>query len=699
MGRNLGIAHAMRSVLASNLCQVQKLPTHYQSSNILALVHTLSFYTADIGKHNGVRSMNWTGGRLQRHKQAGKGLIHKQKAFFAKQRTKLHNSRPSAPPIRTPFAGDLSFAGTVAPLAGIDSSALQRKSQSASKGLQTVGSQRKTNMDESRNHTRKSEPINKHNRFLIKPYSRDYISSKRKATHPTITTEYLQQSKVYTVRPQHPHKAITEENDQLSPSERQTSGQLGELEEYRQRLLQQSDWLDLAPKRPLQVQFPSQKKRHGFGKRRKLNTSEHTRDDPLKMRLPIFHEVPFGKPPLMSGALGGKPHPVHVRLGPDALATRAQSSEQGSAEHPSAHHRDLSPDSMLLDAEGEGNLHSVQHASFQGCGHSVRNNFSTPSVLSQATRQILSNQSRGSQQLDDHARGDRSGDNPLLEATPTLSRDGVVQGQPSQVNSVLGSCSRSRSSNVADPPIANFGDANDAWRALLALPSETPIPSIKGSRRQHGPAISTSEGSRQGSLSAKCLNPEIQRPGVEAHTQTLECTKPYSPGLQSKHAYHYLCMLSNHPSQESTSTFWGIADDREEPLHRSSPAGSEELWKKFVFGNSAKCEMAGFLQEQASARTENDISLPSTWSVASLASRNCPSEFSARKFGKNSSSCVRSKATSTLSSEDPLITATSTYNSPPESQLTGTWESPHSQLLANVNSIEPGKLGHVASEV
>lgn len=47
--------------------------------------------------------MNWTGGSLQRSKIANKGVIQKQRAFFAKARTSLQHAPISA---ATPFCPD-----------------------------------------------------------------------------------------------------------------------------------------------------------------------------------------------------------------------------------------------------------------------------------------------------------------------------------------------------------------------------------------------------------------------------------------------------------------------------------------------------------------------------------------------------------------------------------------------------------------
>jgi hypothetical protein len=47
--------------------------------------------------------MNWTGGSLQRTKQANKGVVQKQKAYFARARTHLQNG-PNTPAV--PFMPD-----------------------------------------------------------------------------------------------------------------------------------------------------------------------------------------------------------------------------------------------------------------------------------------------------------------------------------------------------------------------------------------------------------------------------------------------------------------------------------------------------------------------------------------------------------------------------------------------------------------
>lgn len=63
-------------------------------------------------------NMNWTGGRLQRSKNANNGVVQKQKAHFARARTRLQNGATSlTSPSRPSFVhnGDTSLGGRLPP--------------------------------------------------------------------------------------------------------------------------------------------------------------------------------------------------------------------------------------------------------------------------------------------------------------------------------------------------------------------------------------------------------------------------------------------------------------------------------------------------------------------------------------------------------------------------------------------------------
>jgi hypothetical protein len=56
--------------------------------------------------------MNWTGGSLQRTKQANKGVLQQQKAYFARAQTQLQNTtNSSAAPFRPSYLQDNENSG------------------------------------------------------------------------------------------------------------------------------------------------------------------------------------------------------------------------------------------------------------------------------------------------------------------------------------------------------------------------------------------------------------------------------------------------------------------------------------------------------------------------------------------------------------------------------------------------------------
>jgi hypothetical protein len=76
--------------------------------------------------------MNWTGGSLQRTKQANKGVLQKQKAYFARTRTHLQNGpkSPTAPFRPTYLQNDDSFE-LAGHLPALGSSSVRHTRQSA----------------------------------------------------------------------------------------------------------------------------------------------------------------------------------------------------------------------------------------------------------------------------------------------------------------------------------------------------------------------------------------------------------------------------------------------------------------------------------------------------------------------------------------------------------------------------------------
>lgn len=80
--------------------QARKEGARRVASHVLALAR---FATATTGNTLLTANMNWTGGALQRTKNANKGVIQKQRAYFARARTKLQQSSET---LATPFHPD-----------------------------------------------------------------------------------------------------------------------------------------------------------------------------------------------------------------------------------------------------------------------------------------------------------------------------------------------------------------------------------------------------------------------------------------------------------------------------------------------------------------------------------------------------------------------------------------------------------------
>ncbi|TKA39836.1 hypothetical protein B0A49_14044, partial [Cryomyces minteri] len=122
----------------------------------------------------------------------------------------------------------------------------------------------------------------------------------------------------------------------------------------RRRLLQGTDWLGLAPSRPLRMHFASSKEKDRIGKRRKIDDRSHPHRAAIdgRMRVPsLEHELDM-RGPFMSGALPVE-QAIKIRIGDDALASQSQFStrrNETSHQHFEPVGRESSG-SMLLDAE------------------------------------------------------------------------------------------------------------------------------------------------------------------------------------------------------------------------------------------------------------------------------------------------------------------------------------------------------------
>lgn len=128
----------------------------------------------------------------------------------------------------------------------------------------------------------------------------------------------------------------------------------------RRRLLARKDWLGVSVARPLQMDFPSSRDKDRIGKRRKIEGSGRRSKAAVKRLLtPPFEERLPQPDALMSGALPAEDEPMRVKIGADAFASQTQRSRHSQAlaatsmRPLSTDFGSISEESMLLGADGD----------------------------------------------------------------------------------------------------------------------------------------------------------------------------------------------------------------------------------------------------------------------------------------------------------------------------------------------------------
>ncbi|KAK4964460.1 hypothetical protein LTR28_003722 [Elasticomyces elasticus] len=126
------------------------------------------------------------------------------------------------------------------------------------------------------------------------------------------------------------------------------------FEANRRRLLERSDWLGLAPSRPVHMNFASLEDKERIGKRRKIERRlrpQHTQERrQLHDSFPANEKIACG--PFMSGALPAE-EDIRIHVGLDALVSQTQLSTTRSLPPNPTMLRCASSDSMLIEADVE----------------------------------------------------------------------------------------------------------------------------------------------------------------------------------------------------------------------------------------------------------------------------------------------------------------------------------------------------------
>lgn len=292
--------------------------------------------------------MNWTGGSLQRTKHANKGVLQKQKAYFARARTKLQQGpNSSTAPFRPDFLRDSDRSDLGHRVASSPSGALRHAGYSIGKRAE-------------------------------RGRSFPFIVEKRQGEGDRGTP---QEASIYFWHDRHSDEGEGDkQSDKRSKNAPDSETQL--LEANKKRLLRQQDWVGIAPSKPVELQYSSMKDKARTGKRRKLDGKSRAVTCRLK---PITFPYGSGQndrvDTFMSGAL---PVPavannVRIRIGSDALTTAASTQPINCAAS------QANSDSMLFDEEANGAIWQKESEAPQempSSGHRLATN--TQSTANQA---------------------------------------------------------------------------------------------------------------------------------------------------------------------------------------------------------------------------------------------------------------------------------------------------------------------------
>ncbi|KAF2122931.1 hypothetical protein BDV96DRAFT_593414 [Lophiotrema nucula] len=298
--------------------------------------------------------MNWTGGRLQRHsRNANKGVLQKQKAFFAKARTQLQNGKSNltAPFRPSYFQDDDAVLGNQLPGFGLGTT----RRTGHPRRLQARSASEETSGLDVRHSARASLAGSERmtfarNRRTTLNHEVDQEASSRgpkPSQPPTPHRSELKKDAAYSLLGA--ETAGLERRGKKQANDMEAEDRL--LEANRRRLLKRQDWAGLAPSRPLELRFESRRDKHKIGKRRKIEGRPVLLPDRV-MAIRRPHLPTDRNPgPYVRGATEID-EDISIRIGTDAL-TSLTPMQQG--DHAPLHEEGTPPaessDLMLFDDE------------------------------------------------------------------------------------------------------------------------------------------------------------------------------------------------------------------------------------------------------------------------------------------------------------------------------------------------------------
>lgn len=233
-----------------------------QNPSTSANLYALLFLTTN--------AMNWTGGRLQRHSGAHKGVTYQQKQHFAKAAQRLSHGSKFKSPVKW----------SVFDLIAEDRERAQRES-SATHYIPTA-----PNREQSRQLTqhhndiyRKGHVSGEHETRYPSKSSADRVHQHISRAQQAIKPSPIPGDDLYNATPP-PRNIKRQREESVALSEIDSYVQQQEREEEsvsekRRRILRRGDWVGIGIQKPLQLAFASPRDEENVGRRRKIPKGGH----------------------------------------------------------------------------------------------------------------------------------------------------------------------------------------------------------------------------------------------------------------------------------------------------------------------------------------------------------------------------------------------------------------------------------------
>lgn len=282
--------------------------------------------------------MNWTGGVLDRSRNANSSLLAKQKAHFAKARSKLNAGHAS--PQNIEIFGNIPIRPGISP----GKHGKQPSVHIAPSSKEEGSSHRHSHVLELPQH-HSSEEVQRFKHQMPTPRTerrRDLPNLNR--TSPIVISS--RQSPASSFRQDGYISPVGQiQSSSTKPSEDRQASTPTAIEVDRARLLSTGDWVGVSHTKPAKIDFTDTHDKYQIGKRRRLSDIYHRSHTPKRQRYgsPLQRpRYPYAHNDILSQA------EISVRIGSAVDRTTARNESQKSAVSKLEHASAVS-DEMLLD--------------------------------------------------------------------------------------------------------------------------------------------------------------------------------------------------------------------------------------------------------------------------------------------------------------------------------------------------------------